>query len=428
MKHVAHGTSSANNRDLSPLMPAVLFVCPHCEKQAEVQVTSVTRSRPCPHCSEFVVLQVSCKDRKSKRKALLIAPPGQPVSADEPLVKPGPGPAYEPQSLEGEVFERMKLDPEVREARRRLFIGAAVVAGLIALAVIMRYLPDSDSEHFTPVVQTDHSAPDLSSGPKPTKLPKNTVGLQYGSPDTKVDRQTTLTFQGLSTESEPGTEAAPDLPSEVTSAAARFLEARNTEELISAVADRKALEPIIRQHISEHPWQPVKYATLKLHEDSTNNDRHWRMVALLQDGTKREVNVVIDNQRHLVDWPSYVAWSTMGWRQFMSEKPGSLQVFRVMADQTTRYDHAFADPQGLLCIRLTDPAEPDSSPIFAYVDRQSNVGAEIDFHLRESRELPLRLTLRLRYPDDPMTNDQVWIDSVVTAGWITRDMKATAQR
>jgi hypothetical protein len=62
------------------------------------------------------------------------------------------------------------------------------------------------------------------------------------------------------------------------------------------------------------------------------------------------------------------------------------------------------------------------------VDRNSTVGTEVEFHLRENSEKPLPLTLRLRYPSDPMTDDQVWIDSVVTAGWITRDVRTTAQR
>lgn len=411
-------------------MPAVLFVCPHCEKQAEVQVTSVTRSRPCPHCSEYVVLQVSCKDRKSKRKALLIAPPGTPVVADEPLVKPTPGPAYEPQSLQGEVFERMKLDPEVQEARRRFILGVAVVLGLVVIATVFHYLPDGSTTPAPPVVKVeDKDEAPTSAGSSAVRLPKNAVGLRYGSASSDAGPQTTLTFQSVSGEvKKDPVEDTPVLPGPVAEAAMHFLKARNTEELLDSVADRAVLDRVIRDHVATHPWEPVTYSKLDLHQYGANNDRQWRLVASLADGSQREVNVVLDHGKHLVDWPSYVAWSTMGWKQFMSERPVSIQVFRVLADETTRFDNAFTDAQSLLCVRLLDPSDKSSPPIFAYVDKHSTVGTELDFHLRENREKPLPLTLRLRFPDDPMTNDQVWIDSVVTAGWITRDLKATAQR
>ncbi len=235
--HVAQNTRSANNRTPSFFMPAVLFVCPHCEKQAEVQVTSVTRSRPCPHCSEYVVLQVSCKDRKSKRKALLIAPPGTPVVADEPLVKPTPGPAYEPQSLQGEVFERMKLDPEVQEARLRFIMGVAAVLGLVLVATIFHYLPEEGAASAAPVVKVEDK-PDKTA-PKddaPVKLPKNTVGLRYGSGSSDSQDKGVLSFQGVTdVVKQEAADDSPVLPAPVAEAAIHFLKARNTEELLESV-------------------------------------------------------------------------------------------------------------------------------------------------------------------------------------------------
>ena len=161
-------------------MPIVRFVCPHCDKPAEVQVSGVTRSRPCPHCGGSVVLQVAfvAKDTGySKRPALLVnsvsdAPVAEstvapklgslvPVavkrSQSEPPADPEPpsaeaadtvpddaavpvrrqlpvmrGPAYEPKELDGSVLERMRLDPEVRQLKLRLALGAAAFAAALA--------------------------------------------------------------------------------------------------------------------------------------------------------------------------------------------------------------------------------------------------------------------------------------------------------
>ena len=52
-------------------MPSVLFLCPHCEKHAEVQVTSVTRSRPCPYCGEAVLEKAGLRGT-----ALVVKPAG----------------------------------------------------------------------------------------------------------------------------------------------------------------------------------------------------------------------------------------------------------------------------------------------------------------------------------------------------------------
>jgi hypothetical protein len=207
-------------------MALAKFVCPHCEKPGEVQVTAVTRSRPCPHCGEQVMLQVAEKASKGKRKALLVSaeghapvvpdrpkeqsklpepkspasPPRSSTSNTEPNTVAAPtadmgeaerpkapsfqvsiptsisGPAYEPQSLEGEAFERMRMDPEIQATRRIFLLGTGSTLALIIFASIAHFFwPEP------PVAATPAPAKVIISAPNPSRLPPNTIGLLHGA-------------------------------------------------------------------------------------------------------------------------------------------------------------------------------------------------------------------------------------------------------
>lgn len=403
-------------------MPSALFVCPHCEKHAEVLVTSVTRSRPCPHCSELVVLQVACKDRKSKRRALLVSAKGTPVFTDDSTLKSVPGPVYDPQPLAGEVFERMKMDPEIQMFRRRFFIGVSIVATMILGAVVWHYVPSSSPEN-SPVAITRTPVAE-NAPPAAAPLPKNAVGLRYSSGQDDAKSKSMLTFQTVeetmaSTESEPRKAAL--------SVAEQFLHATTAEEALKTIADASSIEKPLRDYFAARPASAVPEATLAIDSSSQDKDGHWCVNASFKDGSKKQIHIVLDHGSPRVDWPSYVAWSAMDWAKFMVSKPSDATLFRVLAEDDARYERSFSDSRSLRCVRLVNPSDHSARPLYAYVDRQSVVGSEIDFLMRQSTEKPVKLTLRIKYPADPMSDDQVWIENVITSGWVFRELHTTAQ-
>ena len=410
-------------------MPVARFVCPYCEKDAEVQVTSVTRSRPCPHCSRGVVLQVAARDRKGKHRALLIAKAGKPLVFDEGESKPSVGPAYTPMPLEGEVFERMKLDPEIRAFRQRLYIGVGVVVVMIVLASVWS------------LISTEVTAPSAVSAPRAVeaavqtpqivkKLPANTVGLKPES-----DHKSSSRPAGMLTFS-PGETAMADAPAPgredpvvpVMAIVEKFLGARDIEALLETVASRSTVEADVRRHAGRKGIKPVVYETLTLAAtDQIPAGYYATVTVVLKDGTQRDAHVIKEPQGLAVDWPSFVALSEMDWQSFMKDTPSSPVLFRVLADEGDRYDQGFAERGALRCLKLLDPNGSSHPPIFAYVERASNVGEELDFLLRQSEVRPLKITLRLHFPADPASHDQVWIDSVVGPGWVTDISRESSQ-
>jgi len=111
-------------------MPLVSIKCPHCEAAVQIQVTSVARSRPCPACQQPLMLQVAERASGVKRKALLVA---DAPASDAPAPKQD---MFEQRAFKGEAFDRMRADPELIRAKRRLIYGAATVAALVVIATV----------------------------------------------------------------------------------------------------------------------------------------------------------------------------------------------------------------------------------------------------------------------------------------------------
>lgn len=118
---------------LTSSMPAISLTCPHCEKQVQVHLTGVTRSRECPSCGQVLMFQMAEKETQARRKALLMAPETPVEQAQRKRQKRQKG---MPAELEGHPFDRMRSDPELLRVRNRLIAGVAAVAALVALATV----------------------------------------------------------------------------------------------------------------------------------------------------------------------------------------------------------------------------------------------------------------------------------------------------
>ena len=359
-------------------MPSVLFLCPHCEKHAEVQVTSVTRSRPCPYCGEAVLLQMGTKD--NRRRALLVgAPEITPGIVDKPLA-----PAYEPQSLEGEVFERMKLDPELRAFRNKLLTGLAVMVGLVIIAVVVN----------------------VWLTPAPVEMPGMMVtGLA------KTEESGELILGSLETPVSP--EAAAEA-AQIT--VRKFLAAQSSDDWLKLVDEPEKWTAAIKRHVLIKPLKPLPVLSVTVEQTGKAGDA-MKVRATLLGGEQAEVHVLWKGQKALVDWPSFAGWSALSWDELMAQAPLQAVPLRVLASPAEHFEGEFSDSGSLICIKLMDPLRSDSPPLFAYATRSSKEGQRLKALLGEKTGAVTKLTLTLRYPANSASKNQVWIDQLVAEGW-----------
>jgi hypothetical protein len=415
-----------------------------------------------------VVLQVGGKD-KGKRRALLVS-----SGSTSPLPKELPastsGPAYEPMSLEGDVLERMRFDPEVIAFRRRFVIGLASVFAVLIVVVIWHSVGGSVVNSIAAASSAPAEPVKIESRKIETKtLPANTVAMRRGTPTagsasllhfdppSKASTDEKLEAPPVNAPTtDPAREIARKEPSEpksvkgvqaranepngskqvtlamtdprVQAAAAleRFLLANNIDAMLATVADRSKVEPKIRSYLETHPLIPLEYQSLTI-SNGAGPTGERSIVVILKDGTTREAVVVREDDRSVVDWPSFVAYSDMEWAQFMEKKPADPVLFRVIATPDKRFDNSFADAKGLTCLKLSDPRSGSNTPLFAYVESASIIGQEVAAVMSQAEGEPRKLTLHLKYPNKPTSQDQVWIDSVVASGWMLPRDKTTAQ-
>ena len=249
-------------------MPATTLVCPHCEKTVEIQVSSVTRSRPCPECGQVVMLQMAEKTTKTKRRALLMQQnePPTTTAASQTRVEP----AYEPQPLPGDAFERMRMDPEIRQFRKRLMIGSSVVGFIVLALVVWSLLPsssappmaknaggavqekssdgkekDKPAQQAMPMLTPDEALPPVNSG--------NLVFRPTGSSNLKTAAP--LPAAHVSNENLAKLAAAQDVLT-------KFLEAPTWKQRVTMVRDKLRVAPLMSIYYSKNADGPIAFDSI----------------------------------------------------------------------------------------------------------------------------------------------------------------------
>ncbi len=410
-------------------MPNVQFVCPHCEKHSEVHVASVTRTRACPHCGYSVLLQVPGSAPRTSRRALLVTP-----SKDEPppmgTYTHVPGtPAYMPKPLEGDAFERMKADPEIQAIRKQLISGLAVLGLLIAGVIAWHFVGDGvpEDQAATPVIA---EAPPVVAAQPSTAVLTSTLGEgMTNATGTKNGSLTFLTAGGTVHSAPPAPTMAvdQDKADQVRKVLSAFLAADTVDSLLVTVAYRTVVEAQLRSYYAEHPLVPLRATEIVPVENPLAPPNSMTMQVTLSSGRRVQAVVLAPDDRHLgVDWPSFVALSDMEWSQFITSKPTTATLFRVLAEPGDWYANGFGDSSKLCCLKLISPSDPLAEPFFAYTDRQGNLGQQIDSLLR-GRSAPVPVTLRLKFSTYSEADNQGLLDSLVGSSWVIQPQASTAQ-
>lgn len=400
-------------------MPATTLVCPHCEKTVEIQVSSVTRSRPCPECGQIVMLQMAEKSTKTKRRALLMgqneAPasePGKPAEAGLQLA-----PAHPPQVLPGDAFERMRMDPEVLQFRRRLITGGAIVGTAILLLIFISIRQRSNENKMremlslpaekkavpasTATQQADALPPPVNSGNLVFRLP--------GSDGLKT--ATSLPVRQNSHDNLAKLAAGEDV-------VRKFLEAADWRARALLVRNRLRAAPLMSIYYEKNADGPLAYDSLV---EAAETSSHYTEHTVVFEGGGRRLATV----EHLavgprVDWESFVGAGEMAWSDFLAKKTSKPTLFRVIVSPAGHFENQFGDPSSLKCYSLRVISEPGAKVVYGYADKSSTMAHEIDYLLQESEDATVPLILRLKFPPDAPVDFQVWVHQLVQAGWVLK--------
>lgn len=404
-------------------MPATTLVCPHCEKTVEIQVSAVTRSRPCPECGEMVMLQMAEKSTKLKRRALLMQQAEPPTAANEPQPQVDQG----PQPLAGDAFDRMRMDPEIQEFRRRLMFGTAAV-GVLVLGLLAWKIYDSAAEEEAR--KKIFGSEQASLGNPASPGGEGGVGQTAVPMTPPEDLQPSVTAGNLVFRP-PGSDelkTATALPLRQDTAAnlaklaaaedvlGRFLLASDWKQRVLLVRNKLRAAPLMSIYYAKNADGPLAYDSLvEAREVSPQFTEH---VVVFEGGGRRLATVEHAVAGPRVDWESFVGAGEMAWSDFLEAKPAAPSLFRVLVSPAGHFENQFGDPGVLNCYSLRNISEPGAKVVYGYVDKTGPLAKELDYWLQKSDDATVPMVLRLKYPPDSAVDFQVWIHQFVQAGWV----------
>ncbi len=209
--------------------------------------------------------------------------------------------------------------------------------------------------------------------------------------------------------------AAKPLMLQLEAVAKAFLEAPDVAEVLRHVRDPEKTAPKLEAWLAGKPYVAPGFHELISKSVATSSFAGKLIMLKVRTGDfeMRDLVLVGDKGSFKVDWESWVGWSEMSWEEFQSERPAQGKWFRVSLSRVDYYNFAFKNELEWSSYRLDSP--DGSTSLYGYIPRTSQLDQEIRPVDEEER---VKLLLKLRYPTEPPTGNQVLIEGVSGDGWV----------
>ncbi len=218
---------------------------------------------------------------------------------------------------------------------------------------------------------------------------------------------------GKTTSSSP---AEPDFLDLAESMARSFLNAKTIEEWLPLVLNPADVERKMRVMYPDGTLQPPGMLSFNTLDQVQIKGGIHAVVVRTDDFVEREIAFLQTADGWKIDWESWACWSDMPWHQFMEQRPTSPVLFRVKLETLDYYNKAFTDDRKWQSYLLM-PASREPV-LYGYAER----GTPLNSMLTPPSDVKtLLLTLKLRFPKDAETKNQVIIDSIVAEGWVIEE-------
>jgi hypothetical protein len=146
-------------------------------------------------------------------------------------------------------------------------------------------------------------------------------------------------------------------------------------------------------------------------------DGKWALITIEdKEFRKRPIALALEGSEWKVDWESWAGWSEVDLATAREEKPTEPFLVRVKVEPIDYYNFEFTDDSKWSAYRLSDPDQVQT--LYGYV---ASLG-ETDLRLKPNPgEKDLPYTLRIHFPENASSDNQVIIDEIVAAGWHLRE-------
>jgi len=215
--------------------------------------------------------------------------------------------------------------------------------------------------------------------------------------------------------------AATDDEAQAAKVAWAFLKAGSVQERRGYILNVMLVGPRMEEYYLTHDPGPVPFKEVEALGPDPLLREAYDFAVTLQNGERRRLVTRKSIKKvFLVDWGSFVLFSEMSWRDFISARPQKALLFRVVASPAEASRSNSVDAEQAVCLKIVDPLNADSPPLYAYALRKSGPGLSLEFVMRKAAGSPVPLMVKMRFPAQSTEGDEVWIDEFVGEGWVAQ--------
>ncbi|MBL9131217.1 MAG: hypothetical protein JNG86_08465 [Verrucomicrobiaceae bacterium] len=321
-------------------------------------------------------------------------------------------PSHEPRVLAGDAFDRMRLDPEVKEFRRRLITGTCIVVVMLVVVMLINWISGGSKPAETAKSSVPPTSVSITEALEDAEPPPVSPGNLVFKPLGKDEFERTEASAPSATAGTPlGIDAA--LSVEVLR---KFLAASDWRARMAWCRPQAGLEQKMAAYHANHADGPVAYDNIIESREEKNG--FLQHTIIFEGGGRRQAHVQKTESGPRVDWESFIGLGEMSWSDFMNQRTASDTRMRVMVKGGHYYANQFGSPRLLACLELKNVSEPGAPMIHGYLERDSLIATKIESWQRQAGGAETPMILRLRYPVDSRSETQVWVTDAVCPGWL----------
>ncbi len=215
------------------------------------------------------------------------------------------------------------------------------------------------------------------------------------------------------------TMGAQKLHKSVSEALEKFLNSEDLETKIDLSRSSNRVSQLMRSHYKNNNDGPIAYRRISLagEEGTGIIDGFYIIKVSFPDFSILPVVLALEENKIVVDWESFVGYSELTLKEFISNKPEEPKLFRLHANSDDYFNFQFSEEE-YRCLYLRNPEDTES--VYGYIKRGSVADGQLS-RIAESGQSIRFLTLKLRYPKKIGGKTQTIIDEIVTSGWLIRE-------
>lgn len=203
------------------------------------------------------------------------------------------------------------------------------------------------------------------------------------------------------------------LISEAETLALKFLNAATVDEMLETVRNPELAESRMRAFYPGGKIEAAGMSTFNSGSGLVTRGKLYSFPVMTGDHEEKSLAFIETPQGLKIDWESWVGWSDMPWKEFLSTRPAGSHVFRVILASVDYYNFGFSDDAKWQSYRLESPDREHA--VYGYVEKNSALNTKL--RPRGDGQTVL-MTLALKFPPDADSDSQVEIERLVSEGWV----------